>query len=69
MTKFNQQTLLETHLTKTQEPNDLTCIKKIELKRRRRKDVNTCVPIRQVHVGQKVGFTSNQRKKKKKKEC
>ena len=44
---FNQQALLRTRQTKTQQPNDTTRMhtKKIELKRRKgRKGVNTCVP-------------------------
>ena len=33
MTIFNQQTLLEIHPIKTQQPNDPTCTKKVELKK------------------------------------
>ena len=42
---------LETCLTKIQQPNDITCTTKIELKKRtKRKNINICVPIIWVQV-------------------
>ena len=69
MTIFNQQTLLGTRPTKTQQSNNPTYTKKIELKKRRKKGVNTYIPTRWVHVQQKTEFMSNQIKKTKKEEC
>ena len=50
---FNQQLLLETHPTKTQQPNDPTLTKKMnddkeeeEEEKEEEKSVNTCVPTK-----------------------
>ena len=47
---LSQYALLGTHPTKIQQPNDPTRTKKIELKKKRRKVVNTCIPTRQFHI-------------------
>ena len=51
MTIFNQQTLLEIHPIKTQQPNDPTCTKKVELKKEEETRKDTHCFVHSCHVG------------------